>query len=299
MDILKELQSHIEYVYKDADMRKYTSLHIGGPADILIEACRKEDVLIAQKIAKENHLDFFVLGKGSNILVGDKGIRGIVLHIGNRFNKLSVNHNIIYAEAGAYLSELAKFAQKNSLAGLEFASGIPGTVGGAVVMNAGAYGGEMKNVVKYVDFIDKDGKLKRFNNEEMEFSYRNSALQNKGNIIIGVAYSLSKGNKEQIMQTILELNRRRAEKQPLEYPSCGSVFKRPIGNYASALIEQCGLKGYSIGGCSVSTKHAGFMINNGSATANEYLELIHTVQDVVQKKTKYKLDTEVRLVGEF
>ena len=299
MDIYSELKSHIASVYKNVPMCEYTTLRIGGPADILVETSSIDDIVFTQKTAKQYNLPLFALGRGSNILVGDKGIRGIVLHIGKNFESLSVKENCIYAESGAMLSCLAKFAAENSLKGLEFSGGIPGTVGGAVIMNAGAYGGEMKDVVKYVDFSDKDGNVLRYSSEEMDFNYRHSSLQGNGSIVLGVGFSLEKGDTKQIKETILELNRRRAAKQPLDKPSCGSVFKRPEGKYAAALIENCELKGLRIGGCSVSTKHAGFIINDGNCTAKEYIDLIHTGQERVYKATGYKLETEVRLVGEF
>lgn len=299
MNIIDILKSKIENIYTNEPMSKHTSLKIGGPADIFIEAKSNDDVLYAIKTSRQYDIPLFILGNGSNILVGDKGIRGIVLHIANKAIELDQKSNSIYAKSGATLSAVAKFAQQNSLSGFEFASGIPGTVGGALIMNAGAYGGEMKDVVEYVDFADTYGNIHRYNNKQMDFAYRHSSLQNTDNIILGACFSLSEGEPNSILQYMQELNFRRAEKQPLEYPSCGSVFKRPNGAYAAALIENCGLKGLRNGGCAVSTKHAGFIINDRGASAREYLDLISMVQEKVFADTGFNLDTELRKIGEF
>ncbi len=287
-------------IFIHADMKKYTTLQIGGPADVLIDAQSQADILHAQAFAKEHSLPLTVIGKGSNLLVGDGGIRGIVLHIAKGFSAITQTDDCrIYAQSGATLKALSLYAENLSLAGLSFASGIPGTVGGGVVMNAGAYGPEMKDVVEYVDFVDADGNLCRYNNEQMGFSYRTSRLQHKAAIVLGVGYLLQPGDPAEIAELTQELNRRRAEKQPLHLPSCGSVFKRPEGNFASKLIEDCGLKGYRMGKCAVSDKHSGFLVNDKGASAKEYLELIMYVQAEVKRQTGVDLELEVKQMGEF
>lgn len=299
MTILDQLKSQVKNIYINEPMCKHTSLKIGGNADFFVEAQSVDDIINTINIANKNSLPLFIFGKGSNILVSDSGIRGIVLHISKLFANLSLQNNIIVASSGVSLSELANYAMANGYTGLEFASGIPGSVGGAVIMNAGAYGGEMKDCVDYVRFVDNNANIHSFSNSQMNFTYRHSALQEYGYTVIEVGFKLDKGNKSQIQAQMQELNSRRALKQPLEYPSCGSVFKRPEGSYASMLIEQCGLKGMRNGGCAVSAKHAGFIVNDKGATAKEYLDLIHMVQDKVFTDTGFCLDTEVRLIGEF
>ncbi|MDY5730961.1 MAG: UDP-N-acetylmuramate dehydrogenase [Eubacteriales bacterium] len=295
-EALKSLQG-LQY---NVSLATYTSLQIGGPADVFVEVYGIEDVKFCQAFAKQKKLPLYVIGKGCNLLVADQGVRGIVLHMGKRFAHIELQGDtILYAQSGATLQALSAFAEQQALAGLSFASGIPGTVGGAVVMNAGAYGGEMKDVVAFVDFLNAEGKVVRFNNAQMEFAYRHSSLQNTEAIVLGVGYQLQKGNQEEIHAQSLAYNTSRAEKQPLDIPSCGSAFQRPQGNYASALIEQCGLKGFRVGGCCVSTKHAGFLVNDGGATAKEYLELIHSVQNIVKEKTGYQLEPEVKQMGDF
>lgn len=290
-------QSHL---IQNADMRKYTSLQIGGPADLLLDVHSAEEIRSALRLVKSQGLPLCVIGKGSNLLVGDGGIRGLVLRIAGGFaNCVQTGECRIYAQSGCSMKALSKFAEELSLAGLSFASGIPGTVGGGVMMNAGAYGPELKDVVEYVDVLDEDGEQHSFSNADMQFAYRSSRLQNSKYIVIGVGFVLEKGNKEEISALTQELNRRRADKQPLHLPSCGSVFRRPAGNYASALIEQCGLKGFRLGHCAVSDKHSGFLVNDQGATAKEYLALIQYVQDVVKKETNYDLEMEVKAVGEF
>lgn len=288
------------HITLNCDMRAHTSLQIGGPADILVDAHSREEILRAQRFAAENQLPLTVIGRGSNLLIGDKGIRGLVLRIAKGFSQIEqTREHHIYAQSGATLKALALFAQEHSLSGLSFASGIPGTVGGGVVMNAGAYGAEMKDVVEYVDIVDAQGNLCRCGNPQMDFSYRSSRLQNSGSIVLGAGFVLRSGNAEEIAAQTQELNRRRAEKQPLHLPSCGSAFKRPEGNYASALIEQCGLKGFRLGRCAVSDKHSGFLVNDRGASAAEYLALIRHVQQEVKRQTGYELELEVKQVGEF
>lgn len=282
-------------ILNNEPMSKHTSFRTGGNADTFIKVESAEDII---NIIKEYYNPIFI-GNGSNLLVSDDGIRGTVVQIYDEFNQISLKEeNVIHADAGALLSKIAAFARDNSLTGFEFASGIPGTAGGAVFMNAGAYGGEMKDVVVNVYAIE-NGKEVVYNCEEMQFDYRSSIAMKKNLIISGVDYKLTKGNKDKINEIMIDLNSRRREKQPLEYPSAGSTFKRPEGYFAGKLIMDSGLSGYTVGGAMVSTKHCGFVINTGKATSTDIYNLIKDVQRIVLDKMGVKLETEVRLIGEF
>lgn len=282
-------------ILNNEPMSKHTSFRTGGNADTFIKVESAEDII---NIIKEYYNPIFI-GNGSNLLVSDDGIRGTVVQIYDEFNQISLKEeNVIHADAGALLSKIAAFARDNSLTGFEFASGIPGTAGGAVFMNAGAYGGEMKDVVVNVYAIE-NGKEVVYNCEEMQFDYRSSIAMKKNLIISGVDYKLTKGNKDKINEIMIDLNSRRREKQPLEYPSAGSTFKRPEGYFAGKLIMDSGLSGYTVGGAMVSTKHCGFVINTGKATSADIYNLIKDVQRIVLDKMGVKLETEVRLIGEF
>lgn len=282
-------------ILNNEPMFKHTSFRTGGNADTFIKVESAEDII---NIIKEYDNPIFI-GNGSNLLVSDDGIRGTVVQIYDEFNQISLKEeNVIHADAGALLSKIAAFARDNSLTGFEFASGIPGTAGGAVFMNAGAYGGEMKDVVVNVYAIE-NGKEVVYNCEEMQFDYRSSIAMKKNLIISGVDYKLTKGNKDKINEIMIDLNSRRREKQPLEYPSAGSTFKRPEGYFAGKLIMDSGLSGYTVGGAMVSTKHCGFVINTGKATSADIYNLIKDVQRIVLDKMGVKLETEVRLIGEF
>lgn len=282
-------------ILNNEPMSKHTSFRTGGNADTFIKVESAEDII---NIIKEYDNPIFI-GNGSNLLVSDDGIRGTVVQIYDEFNQISLKEeNVIHADAGALLSKIAAFARDNSLTGFEFASGIPGTAGGAVFMNAGAYGGEMKDVVVNVYAIE-NGKEVVYNCEEMQFDYRSSIAMKKNLIISGVDYKLTKGNKDKINEIMIDLNSRRREKQPLEYPSAGSTFKRPEGYFAGKLIMDSGLSGYTVGGAMVSTKHCGFVINTGKATSTDIYNLIKYVQRIVLDKMGVKLETEVRLIGEF
>lgn len=282
-------------ILNNEPMSKHTSFRTGGNADTFIKVESAEDII---NIIKEYDNPIFI-GNGSNLLVSDDGIRGTVVQIYDEFNQISLKEeNVIHADAGALLSKIAAFARDNSLTGFEFASGIPGTAGGAVFMNAGAYGGEMKDVVVNVYAIE-NGKEVVYNCEEMQFDYRSSIAMKKNLIISGVDYKLTKGNKDKINEIMIDLNSRRREKQPLEYPSAGSTFKRPEGYFAGKLIMDSGLSGYTVGGAMVSTKHCGFVINTGKATSADIYNLIKDVQRIVLDKMGVKLETEVRLIGEF
>lgn len=284
-------------VLQNADMRQYTTLKLGGTADWL--AFPRSAAEIAELFAEAGAagLPVTVIGHGSNVLVLDGGIRGLVIRIDKNMKNIRLEGNRLMAAAGAMLGAVAGFAAENGLTGLEFASGIPGTVGGAVTMNAGAYGGEMKDVVVRVDGILPDGTEMSLSGEEMRFEYRRSAVKDLNLIVTEVTMELAEGDPAEIRAKMSELNRQRAEKQPLDVPSAGSTFKRPEGFYAAALIDQCGLKGYSVGGAQVSMKHAGFLVNSGDSS-RDYLELVRTVQRIVRERAGVELETEIRIIGE-
>lgn len=284
-------------VLQNADMRQYTTLKLGGTADWL--AFPRSAAEIAELFAEAGAagLPVSVIGHGSNLLVLDGGIRGLVIRIEKNMKNIRREGNRLTAAAGAMLGAVAGFAAENGLTGLEFASGIPGTVGGAVTMNAGAYGGEMKDVVVRVDGILPDGTEMSLSGEEMRFGYRRSAVKDLNLIVTEVTMELAEGDPAAIRAKMSELNRQRAEKQPLDVPSAGSTFKRPEGFYAAALIDQCGLKGYSVGGAQVSMKHAGFLVNSGDSS-RDYLELVQTVQRIVRERAGVELEPEIRIIGE-
>ena len=284
-------------VLQNADMRQYTTLKLGGTADWL--AFPRSAAEIAELFAEAGAagLPVSVIGHGSNLLVLDGGIRGLVIRIEKNMKNIRREGNRLTAAAGAMLGAVAGFAAENGLTGLEFASGIPGTVGGAVTMNAGAYGGEMKDVVVRVDGILPDGTEMSLSGEEMQFGYRRSAVKDLNLIVTEVTMELVEGDPAEIRAKMSELNRQRAEKQPLDVPSAGSTFKRPEGFYAAALIDQCGLKGYSVGGARVSMKHAGFLVNTGTSSS-DYLELMRKVQQIVEERVGVKLEPEIRILGE-
>ena len=284
-------------IIRDADMRQYTTLKLGGKADWLAFPRSVEEIAALFAEAGNAGLPVTVIGHGSNLLVLDGGIRGLVIRVEKNMKEIRREGNRLIAQAGAMLGSLALAAAEAGLTGLEFASGIPGTVGGGVTMNAGAYGGEMADVVVRVDGVYPDGRKVSLNREEMQFGYRQSAVKTLNFIVTGVTVELQAGDPAAIRQKMNELNAQRAEKQPLDVPSAGSTFKRPEGYYAAALIDQCGLKGYSAGGAQVSMKHAGFLINTGG-TAGDYLELMRNVQRIVLERAGVKLEPEIRILGE-
>ncbi len=280
------------------ELSKHTSFKIGGPAEIFAKPENQEQVCETVNFCRENKIPLLPLGKGSNVLVSDKGICGVVMYFGSGFGKIMlIDENTIYCEAGASLAALCNFALDNELTGLEFAYGIPGSIGGAVFMNAGAYGGEIKDVIVYADHVDKNGNIGRFTGEELEMSYRHSAYSAKEYFITGAAFRLSKGDKAEIKAKMDDLLGRRFDKQPMDKPSAGSTFKRPEGAFASALIDQCGLKGYRVGGAEVSTKHAGFVVNIGGATCDDVLMLIKDIQEKVKNETGFFIEPEVEILG--
>lgn len=278
----------------DESMANHTTFKIGGNAPLYIEVNKPSQLSQIVKLCKEENVEYFILGNGSNLLVSDKGVDYVVICLKGDFKNISLlDNNTLYCGAGASLASLCREAEKNGLSGLEFAWGIPGTVGGAAYMNAGAYGGEMKDVVYSVHHIDKEGNLGTIKSSDLNFSYRHSIYKENGYIIIGITVKLKLDNKNEIRNKMDDFMDRRRSKQPLEYPSAGSVFKRPEGNYAGTLIEQCGLKGKTIGGAQVSVKHAGFIINIGGATCNDVQQLIEHIQSTVKDKTGYILEREI------
>ena len=284
-------------VIRDADMRLFTTLKLGGKADWLAFPRSGEETAELFREAEEAGMPVTVIGHGSNLLVLDGGIRGLVIRIEKNMREIRREGNQLTAQAGAMLGSVAAAAAEAGLTGLEFASGIPGTIGGGVTMNAGAYGGEMKDVTVRVKGIRPDGSPVDLTGEEMRFGYRRSAVTELGFVVTEVTLELQAGDPAAIRARMAELNAMRAEKQPLDVPSAGSTFKRPEGYFAAALIDQCGLKGYSVGGAQVSQKHAGFLVNTGSSSG-DYLELVRTVQRIVQERAGVLLEPEIKIIGE-
>lgn len=278
-------------------MKKHITFKVGGPADILLEPSDEEQIIKSIEICKNNNIPYIVIGNGSNLLVRDGGIRGVIIKLSG-LNFIKVDGNYITAGAGVALKEVSDVALENSLTGFEFASGIPGSVGGAVFMNAGAYDGEMKNIISSVTVLDKEGNIVTLEKDELEFGYRTSSVKTEGYIVISAQFELQLGDKVKIKNRIDELTQKREEKQPLEYASAGSTFKRPEGYFAGKLIQDAGLKGFTIGGAAVSQKHSGFVINTGNATAQDVLDVIKHVQDEVKNQFGVELKTEVRIIGE-
>ena len=279
-------------------MAKHTSFRIGGPADVLAQPGNEAELAELLKRAAHHAVPVTLVGNGSNLLVRDKGIRGLVIKLSNLFSSITVAGNVLTFGSGISLAMASKKAASLSLSGLEFAVGIPGTIGGAVYMNAGAYDGEMAKVVTSVQVMDRQGQRSQLKDDELDFSYRHTALQNSGLIVTSVTVSLQPGEAESIKAKMDDFSQRRIAKQPLELPSAGSMFKRPVGYFAGTLIEQTGLKGYTVGGAQVSTKHAGFVVNVGGATAKDVLQLIRDVQDRVLAAQGVQLEPEVLVLGE-
>ncbi|MEA5008698.1 UDP-N-acetylmuramate dehydrogenase [Clostridium tyrobutyricum] len=281
----------------DEPMSSHTSFKVGGPADILITPESADQVLDAVKLCKSKNVPYYIMGNGSNLLVKDGGIRGVVVKL-TKLKSIKIQGSRIIVSSGACLKDVSQKALDNSLTGFEFACGIPGSVGGAVTMNAGAYNGEISNVIESVIVIDNHTKKRILNLEQLELAYRMSSILKYRYIVLQVTFKLEKGDHSKINDRIENLNRRRSEKQPLEYPSAGSTFKRPEGHFAAKLIEDSGLKGMSVGGAQVSEKHSGFIINKEDATSKDILDLIKLVQDTVKQKFNVDLYTEVRIIGE-
>lgn len=286
-------------IYVDEPMKKHTTFRVGGNADFFVTPKTKDEVRAVISLCKEEKIPYYILGNGSNLLVGDKGYRGVIIQIYKEMNAIEVNGEAIKVQAGALLSRVGASALEAELSGFEFASGIPGTMGGAVVMNAGAYGGEMKDIIKTVTVLTPDGEELVLGNEELELGYRTSIIAKKGYIVLEAVVSLEKGNREAIKARMDELKVQRTTKQPLEYPSVGSTFKRPEGHFAGKLIQDAGLRGFQVGGAQVSEKHCGFVINKDNATAADVLELMRQVSAIVKEKFGVDLEPEVKRLGEF
>lgn len=283
----------------DEMMSGHTTFRIGGMADVFVSITNEHEIVELLGFLKSNCISYFVVGKGSNILVSDSGYRGVIIEIGSNYSGVHMLNDTIIAKAGTPMSKLSHYAMENGYTGLEFASGIPGTVGGGIIMNAGAYGGEMSQVVSRVRILTCDGEIKMLSNAEMEFEYRNSKAKKEGYIVLQAEFHLSKGNPDVIDGIMKDLNSKRRDKQPLEYPSAGSTFKRPEGFFAGKLISDAGLKGYSIGGAQVSEKHAGFLINRDHSTAEDMYRLIKEVKQKVFETYAVELEPEVIFLGEF
>lgn len=288
-----------KYVKRDEPMSRHTTFRVGGAADFFVEIGSPDELMDIIHYLTETDRAYFILGNGSNLWVGDKGYEGVILHLGERFNGITVEGNTIIAQAGALLSTVAKTAAKSGLSGMEFAAGIPGTMGGAVVMNAGAYEGEMKQIVTKVTVMTREGEILELDNETMEFGYRTSIVKNRPFIVLSAEISLEKGDAASIQDKMDDFNKRRRNKQPLEYPSAGSTFKRPEGHYAGKLIMDAGLRGYRIGGAQVSEKHCGFIINVGNATAADISELMDEVAERVEEQFSVTLEPEIIRIGNF
>lgn len=293
-----------DYIHYDEPMRLHTTFKIGGPADIFIVPKNEAVFSEVVKLCRAEGVPFYVIGNGSNLLVSDKGIRGVVFQIYRTLDTVDFSDNgdgtvTVTAGAGIMLSNLSKMIAEKGLCGFEFASGIPGTFGGAVTMNAGAYGGEMSQCAVSATVIDRDGQIVTLKKEELELGYRTSIIQKKDYIVLSASLIFHKGNKTEILEKMSELNAQRRSKQPLEYPSAGSTFKRPEGYFAGKLIHDAGLRGFCVGGACVSEKHSGFVINKGGATAKDVLELIKEVQKRVRDQFGVSLEMEVKMLGEF
>lgn len=288
-----------ERVFTGEAMSRHTTFKIGGPADYFLMPDKDTDVGRIVKICKESAIPYFILGNGSNLLVGDGGYRGAVIQIYKNMSAVTVEGTEITVQAGALLSSVAAAAKNAALTGFEFAGGIPGTMGGAVVMNAGAYGGEMKDVLTEVTVMDEEGEIVTLPADKLELGYRTSIIKTAGYIVLEAKLQLKEGNPEVIRETMKDLTIRRTTKQPLEYPSAGSTFKRPEGYFAGKLIMDSGLAGYQVGGAQVSEKHGGFVINAGGATARDVRTLMDNVRDIVYKKYGVTLEPEVKFLGDF
>ncbi|MBQ8596655.1 MAG: UDP-N-acetylmuramate dehydrogenase [Lachnospiraceae bacterium] len=280
-------------------MCRHTTFRVGGEAQCLVRISSPQQLAVLIPYLQEVEIPYFILGNGSNLLVSDKGFEGVILQLGGNLNQITVEGTKIKAGAGALMSQIAGVALKHGLAGFEFASGIPGTVGGGVVMNAGAYDGEMKQVVECVTVMNDKGEILEISGKDMEFGYRTSIIKNRPFVVLEVVMQLQEGDGEAIRAKMDDLARRRREKQPLEFPSAGSTFKRPEGYFAGKLIMDAGLRGYSIGGARVSDKHCGFVINAGNATAADVAEVIQEVQERVKDKFGVTLEKEVIFLGDF
>ena len=286
-------------ILSDEPMSRHTTFRVGGPADFFVIPKAKEEVRDVIRICKEAGMPYYIIGNGSNLLVSDAGYRGVIVQIYKEMNEVKVEGDLVKAQAGALLSGIAAKALGAELSGFEFASGIPGTIGGACVMNAGAYGGEMKDVLESVTVLTGEGKIIELGRNELELGYRTSVIAKKGYIVLGAALKLERGDGEKSKTYMDELKEKRVTKQPLEYPSAGSTFKRPEGYFAGKLIQDAGLRGFQVGGAQVSEKHCGFVINRDHATSADICNLMNQVSEIVFEKFGVRLEAEVKKIGEF
>lgn len=298
--LLEELERALEssQILIDEPMGRHTTFGVGGPADFYIMP-EVRQLSAVMDIFASHQVPVTVIGNGSNLLVADSGIRGAVIEIGGRMSEIFIDGETLTAQAGALLSKAARAACQRGLSGLEFAAGIPGSVGGAMVMNAGAYGGEMKDIVSSVTVLDKNGNVLELDNSRMEFAYRHSCILENGYLVLGASFQLKRADSEQIRRAMEEYKERRLSKQPLEFPSAGSTFKRPPGYFAGKLIMDAGLSGYAAGGAQISKKHCGFVINRGNASASDILAVIRHAQQTVLERFGVELETEVKMLGQF
>lgn len=283
----------------DEPMKLHTTFRVGGPADFFVLPQTREEIRDIIRLCRHENVPYYIIGNGSNLLVGDRGYRGVILQISRKMNEIEVKGGKITAQAGALLSQIAAKALEAGLAGFEFASGIPGTLGGACMMNAGAYGGEMREVLASVTAMTQEGEFVCLRADELEMGYRTSVFAKKGYIVLEADIFLEAGDKEAIRERMEDLKQKRNEKQPLEYPSAGSTFKRPEGYFAGKLIEDAGLRGFQVGGAQVSEKHCGFVVNKDQATAGDVMELMRQVSERVESKFGVRLEPEVKRLGEF
>ena len=286
-------------VLKEEPMKKHTTFRVGGNADYFVMPSNADEVKRIIELCRQNDMPYYILGNGSNLLVSDKGYRGVIVQLYKEMSQIQVVGERVKAQAGALLSKVGSAALEAGLQGFEFAAGIPGTVGGAVVMNAGAYGGEMKDVLVEVTVLSANGEIRTLTNEELELGYRTSIIAKEHYIVLEAEFELRAGDKEEIRAKMDELKTQRVTKQPLEYPSAGSTFKRPEGYFAGKLIQDAGLRGFQIGGAQVSEKHCGFVINKDNATAADIVELMQQVSEKVMREFGVKLEPEVKRLGEF
>ena len=301
MDLYRELcaAAGTEAVLVNEPMSRHTTFRIGGPADYFVMPSENGQIRDVIRMCREQAVPYYVMGNGSNLLVGDRGFRGVIIQIGRNMSRIDVAGTRIRVQAGALLSKVASAALEASLAGMEFASGIPGTLGGALRMNAGAYGGEMKDIVRGAEVLTAEGEIRQLLVDELGMGYRTSVIARNDYVALGAELSLEPGDPKEIRAKMEELKRRRIEKQPLEYGSAGSTFKRPEGHFAGKLIEEAGLRGYTVGGAQVSEKHCGFVINRGGATAADVMQLMRDVTERVKENSGVTLEPEVKRIGEF
>ena len=302
MDINKIVQLLSEKIPREQilthePMKRYTTFKIGGPADIFVKPKSKEELSAILQVCTKEEVPYYILGNGSNLLVSDTGYRGIIIQLYNNFAEITVEDNRVTAQSGALLAKIAAKASENELTGFEFAHGIPGTLGGAVVMNAGAYGGEMKQVIISCEVMTPKGEILKLTNEELELGYRTSIIQKKGYIVLEATIALELGDKEKIQELMKDYAGRRRDKQPLDKPSAGSTFKRPAGYFAGKLIMDSGLRGFQVGGAMISDKHCGFVVNAGEATCEDVIHLIQEVKRIVKEKFGVELEPEVKMLG--